>query len=224
MSIMKLLSLREVIEVIASCANDKNVYRRYGWVYVHEDDGDEGEGPIAAQRFFISMQGDKEPELLNESGDRSAFAVEHHLFPYLEAATFADVLGLQKAQKPLSDVADYARALEHYDRHDSFLDLNGSDAGDGRAIECSHLSRGLYREYDLTLEHCPAERAGDAARAVSALLGLPLREALALCRQPPVNLGQRIDANACENIENRFASLSLPLVRRTYHGLAWLQP
>jgi hypothetical protein len=222
---VKLLSLREVIEAIASCANDTDVWRRYAWVWVYGD----GDGPIAAQRFFIST----DEATLNESGDdRSAFAVEHHLFPYLEAATFAAVLSVQKAQKRLSDEADYARALEHYAHHDAFLDLGGSGAidlsgagaVDGHAMESSHLSRRLYREYDLTLEHCPAERAGEAARAVSALLGLPLREALALCRQPPVNLGQRIDATACEKIEHRFASLSLPLVRRTYHGLPWLQP
>ena len=197
---MKLLSLREVIEAIANCDDDMDVYQRYAWVYADGDD------PIGKQRFYLSSDHEEV-----ETNSRC-------LHPYLEAATFADVLSVQKRQNPLSTETDYARALEFYVDKDTFLDSNES----GISVEHPNLSKGLYHEYDLTLEHCPADRVGDAARAVSAVRGLLLRQALISCRTPPVVLAERVNAKACREIESRFAVLSLPLTRRTYQPLAWL--
>jgi hypothetical protein len=213
------MSLREAIEAIAACHDDGDVWDRYAWAYV------DGDGPLATRQWYLSTAEDEEDHLVDEFGEGlPAFAAERSMHHYLEAATFADVLGVQKRQRPASELADYARALEHYHRYDAFLDLGGFATGDGDAPLHPELSRGLHTEYDLSLAQCPAERAAEAARAVSAVLELPLGEALALCRQPPVDLGRRIDALACARIERRFAALSLPLLRRTYRALAWLPP
>jgi len=212
-----LISLREAIEAMADCRDDGDVWDRYAWVYV------DGDGALTASRFYLSSSEDEENHLVDETGEGlPAFAAEHGLHHFLEAATFADVLSVQKRQNPLSDVEDYARALKHYAHRDAFLDLGDFHASNDHAPLLSGISRDLYTEYDLVLAHCPADRIGDAARAVSALFEWPLPEALALCRQLPASLGQRIDSQACERIERRFAALSLPLVRHTYRALPWL--
>lgn len=212
-----LLSLREAIEAIAACRDDGDVWDRYAWVYA-----DDGEGPLTASRFYLSSAEDEENHWVDEIGEGvPAFAAKHGLYHFLEAATFADVLSVQKRQHPMSAVEDYARALRHYAQYDAFLDLGGFEAGHGDAPPLPGIARDLYTEYDLVLAQCPADRVGDAARAVSALFELPLPEALALCRQLPASLGQRIDAQALARIERRFAALSLPLVRHTYRALPW---
>lgn len=212
-----LMSLRETIEAIAACRDDGDVWDRYAWVYA------DGDSPLTASRFYLSSAEDEENHLVDETGEGvPAFAAEHGLYHFLEAATFADVLSVQKRQHPLSGVDDYAGALTHYAHHDAFLDLGRFQSGESDALPLPGISRDLHTEYDLILADCPAERVGDAARALSALFDLPLPEALALCRQVPASLGQRIDAQTCARIERRFSALSLPLLRHTYKALPWL--
>ncbi|MGJ7526688.1 DUF7716 domain-containing protein [Variovorax sp. GB1P17] len=220
----QLLNLREAIDALAACHDDSDLYDRYTWVYASDD------GPLRDARFYLSCDADEDEEeeetITDESGeDMPAFAVTHGLRHYLEAATFADVLTVQKQQQPLSVVEDYAVALTHYHEQDAFLDLGGFYSG-----ECASnaplpgISRELFAEYDLQLVACPAEHVGEAARATAALQQISVAQALALCRQLPLSLGVRVTGRERDRIEARFAALSLPLKRTTHRSLAWLPP
>ncbi|MFC5742671.1 DUF7716 domain-containing protein [Dyella tabacisoli] len=212
-----LLSLQETIEAIAASCDDGDVWDRYAWVYVNKGDA------LIRQRFYLSSAEDEEDLLVDENGESlPLFAAERDLHHYLEAATFADVLIVQKRQQPLSQLDDYAAALEHYHRQDAFRDLGDFHAGTGDAPALPGIARGLSTEFDLQLAECPAERVGDAARATASLLDIPIAEALARCRQLPLVLGERIDPQQCARIERAFAALSLSLRRTTYRALAWL--
>lgn len=217
----RLLNLREAIEALAACLDDSDLYDRYAWVYASDDDS------LQDARFYLSCNADEEDDsTADEQGDdMPAFAVANGLRHYLEAATFADVLMVQKQQQPLSTLDDFATALAHYHEQDAFLDRGGFYSG-----ECASnaplpgISRELFAEYDLQLAACPAERVVDAGRATAALLEVNVAEALALCRQLPLSLGSRIGGRERERIEERFAALSLPLKRTTHRSLAWLPP
>lgn len=217
----RLLSLREAIEALAACHDDSDLHDRYVWVYASDD------GPLRDARFYLSSHADEEEEPVADELDQDmpAFAVTHGLQHYLEAATFADVLTVQKRQQPLSGLEDYAVALAHYHDQDAFLDLGGFYSG-----ECASnaplpgISRELFAEYDLQLVACPAEHLGKAARAAAALLRINVAQALALCRQLPLSLGVRVTGSERDKIEECFAALSLPLKRTPHWSLAWLPP
>ncbi len=217
----QLLSFREAVEAVAACLDDDDLYRRYSWVYASEDVA------LRDALFFLSTDEDEEEEPVEDARGREmpAFAVEHKLVHYLEAATFADVLTVQKRQHSLSSLEDFAKALKHYHEEDAFLDLGGFVSGECASNAPIHgISRELFPEYDLQLVECPAQRVSDAARATAALLKINVGEALARCRQLPVSLGTRITGRQREQIEARFAELSLPLKRTTHRALAWLPP
>lgn len=216
----RLLSLREAIEALAACLDDSDLYDRYVWVYASDDDS------LHDARFYLSSNADEEDSVTDEQDeDMPAFAVANGLRHYLEAATFADVLSVQKQQQPLSTLDDFATALAHYHDQDAFLDRGGFYSGEC-ASNAPHagISRELYAEYDLQLVVCPAERVGDAARATAALREVNVAEALALCRQLPLSLGSRVNGRERDRIEERFAALSLSLKRTTHRSLAWLPP
>lgn len=217
----QLLTFREAIEALAACLDDDDLYRRYSWVYASEDI------PLLDARFHLSTDADEEEDPVEDAVGREmpAFAVEHELLHYLEAATFVDVLTVQKGQQPLSSLEDFARALKHYHEEDAFLDLGGFASGQSASNPpVAGISREFYPEYDLQLVDCPAERVGDAARATAALLEINVGEALARCRQLPLSLGMRITGRRREEIEARFAALAPPLKRTTHRSLAWLPP
>jgi hypothetical protein len=212
----ELLTLRETIETIVSCFDDGDVWDRYAWVYTDRD------GPLTACRFYVSSSDEETDLLIDEDGEGLPLvAAEHALSHYLEAVTFADVLIVQKRQRPLSTLEDYARALDHYVRVDAFLELGEATETDIEAALQANLATGLYTEYDLVLAECPAPRVGEVARAVSALFSLSIAEALSLCRQLPLSLGRRVNALECGQIERRFAALSLPLQKVTHRALPW---
>lgn len=210
-----LLTLRQTIEAIVACCDDGDVWDRYAWVYADGDD------PLDA-RFYLSS-GDEEDELLvDEDGEGlPPFAAEHALTHYLEAATFADVLIVQKRQRPMSTPEDYARALDFYHRRDAFLDLGEASESDIDEALRAGLSTGLFTEYDLVLATCPPERVGDAARTVANLFALSIAEALTLCRQLPLSLGRRVNRRDGEAIERRFSALGLPLQKTEHRALPW---
>jgi hypothetical protein len=160
--------------------------------------------------------------VLNEEGEEHpAFAVEHGLVNYLEAATFADVLSVQKRLQPLSRLEDYAVALEHYAEQDAFLDPGKFCSGGDEPEPLPGISRDLYAEYNLQLITCPADRIAVAARATAELLQIGVADALARCRRLPLVLGERIGARERNRIEARFAGISLPLQRTAHVSLAW---
>lgn len=215
----RLLSLREAVETLADCLDDEDMYRRFSWVYASED------LPLHEARFYLSSDEEEEDPVEDELGrEMPEFAVAHKLTHYLEAATFVSVLTVQKEQQPLSSLDDFAKALTHYHEEDAFLDLGHFASADGsaKAPVVAGISRELFAEYDLSLDDCPADRVGDAARATAAVRKINVGAALALCRQLPVSLGTRIGGREREQIEERFSALSLPLKRTTHRSLAWL--
>jgi hypothetical protein len=216
LSMAKLLSLRDSIEAIAACHDDNDVWDRYAWVYT--TDG----VPLLEAQIFLSSREDEMELLLDGDGEKHpAFAVEHGLVSYLEASTFADVLSVQKRQQPLSQLEDYAVALEHYAEQDAFLDRGEFYSGGSEPTPLAGLSRDLYAEYDLQLMTCPADRIATAARATAELLQIGVADALARCRRLPLVLGVRIDARESDRIEARFAGVSLPLQRMTHVSFVW---
>ena len=128
---------------------------------------------------------------------------------------------MQKRQQPLSQLGDYAAALEHYAEQDAFLDRGEFYRGGDDPEPSPGISRDLYAEYDLQLMTCPADRIAAAARAAAELLQIGVADALARCRRLPLVLGERIDARERDRIETRIAGISLPLQRTTHVSFAW---
>lgn len=212
----KRLSLLDSIEAIAACHDDGDVWDRYSWVYV--TDG----VPLAEAQIYLSSSEDETDLVADEDGEEHpAFAVAHGLVSYLEAATFADVLSVQKRQQPLSQLEDYAVALEHYAERDAFLDRGKFYSGGSEPEPLPGLSTDIFAEYGLQLISCPADQLLAAARATAELLEINAAEALARCRRLPLMLGERVDARERERIEARFAGIALPLQRTAHVSLAW---
>ncbi|WP_347900690.1 hypothetical protein [Pseudomonas purpurea] len=208
-----LCSLQEAIEAIAACCDDGDVWARYSWIYA------ETGKPLIQCRFYLSPDEDEMQD--NDYGEEvSAYAHVHGLYGFLEPATFASVLCVQKEQNPLSHVQDYADALEYYAEYDTFCEVKTPTSKGDRVP--SDLSRGFFTEYDLHLVECPDEQVISAARATAALLAINVAEALKRCRQLPVLLGERVDAHRRDALIERFAALSLPLCQTTYRPLIWL--
>ncbi len=203
----KLISFRETVEAIAACSDDRALWQRYAWVYV------EGDKALLESRFYLvsNIDEDDERRLLD-------FADRHDLSSCLEAASFADVLSVQKRQQPHSSLEDYAIALEHYSEQDAFLEVPGGD--DPKPAEPG-LSRDLYAEYDLFLAECAPDRLTVAAREVSTVLEINIANALQGCRALPLCLGERMTGDQCMQIEARFSALSVPLQRVTHRSFPW---
>lgn len=112
----ELLTLHEAIKAITAACDEGDGWDRYSWVYI------DGVITQPSCQLYLSSAADEEDLLIDQDGEAlPLFAAEHRLHHYLEATAFADVLRMQRQQQPLSDVADFAIALDHYDRHDVFL-------------------------------------------------------------------------------------------------------
>ncbi|WP_024656763.1 hypothetical protein N027_15145 [Pseudomonas syringae USA007] len=203
----KLSSFLDTVEAIAACADDREVWDRYSWVYVQERTS------LRDSAFYLVSRDDEDDEPALE-----AFAAQHDLCSFLEAATFADVLSVQKRQQPFSRLDDYAAALEHYAEQDAFLEI---DDVDETSASSSGLACDLYAEFDLYLADCSPDRIGAAARLTAALLEIDIASALRNCRQLPFCLGERINRTRCENIEARYAEISVALRRVARHSFPW---
>ncbi|PVZ19817.1 MULTISPECIES: hypothetical protein [unclassified Pseudomonas] len=203
----RLNSFRETLEVIAACSDDQVVWQRYAWVYV------QGGARLLDSRFYLASREDEDDE-----GRLLALVERYDLSPCLEAATFADVLCVQKRQQPHSGLEDYALALEHYAEWDAFLELPCADAPQ----PAEHgLAKGLYAEHDLWLAGYAPDQLASTAREVSAVMGINIAKALQACRGLPVRLGERITGDQCLQIEARFSALSASLQRVTYRSFPW---
>ncbi|KRE96564.1 hypothetical protein ASG87_16360 [Frateuria sp. Soil773] len=73
-------------------------------------------------RLYLSHAEDEEAALIDDHGEAlPPFAADQRLRHFLAAADFAEVLAVQRSREPRSGLADFARALDHYHRHDAFL-------------------------------------------------------------------------------------------------------
>lgn len=93
---IELLDLQQTLDAFAACNDDDAVWNAFGWVMASDED-------LLAARLWLPSSSD---EALDDDGERSAASAAMGLFPYLEPATFADVLDVQKRQRPLSSLQD----------------------------------------------------------------------------------------------------------------------
>lgn len=212
-----LLTLGQVLEAIAGCSNDREVWDRYGWVYA--TDGDERDA-----RFWLS---DHDAE--HDDARVEAFAAQHALSTYLEAATFADVLDVQKRQRPLSTLDDYAQALAYYSEYDAFAQVAGIDEALGeataeaqQAARALGVARGIFAAFDVALVQCPAAAVKEAARLTAAVRGIPLGQALPLCRALPVELGRDLERARATAMVAEFQAAGIALEIRGYRAFPWM--
>ena len=214
---IELLDLRQTLDSFASCNDDDEVWARYGWV--HASDG----GALRAS-FWLPAS---EAEAFDD--DELPTAVRAlGLSSFLESATFADVLDVQKRQRPLSTLEDYAAALDYYAEYDAFLQVPGIDEALGEASEAEQAAAlaigvgpGIYASFDVVLSQCPAQHVKDAARQVAGVLAVSIGEALAACRDLPVCLGEQLDRKRCAGIVAAFDAFGVSLHVRGYKPFPW---
>lgn len=115
----ELLTLRQAIDALASAFDEGDGWDRYAWVYIRGDIDD------AACRLYLSHAADEDDALIGDRGEPLPdFAARHELRHFLEACDFAEVLAVQRRLQPSSGLGEFARALAHYRRHESFLGLD----------------------------------------------------------------------------------------------------
>jgi hypothetical protein len=214
---IELLTLRQALEAIAACSNDRDVWDRFGWVYA--TDGDEREA-----MFWLS---DHDAEA--DDASVQAFVAAHGLTEYLEAATFADVLEVQKRQRPLSTLNEYAHALAYYSEYDAFAQVEGIDEAldqapveEQQAARALGVGRGIFAAFDLALVQCPDAKVKDAARLVAVVLEVPLGQALPLCRALPLELGRDLERMRAAALVADFQAAGMALDVRGYRAFPWM--
>ncbi|MBW8776867.1 MAG: hypothetical protein JF596_18200 [Stenotrophomonas sp.] len=215
----ELLDLQQTLQAFAACNDDDEVWDTFGWVMAS------GENLLEA-RLWLPSSSD---EALDDDGERSAASAAMGLFPYLEPATFADVLDVQKRQCPLSSVQDYAQALAYYAEFDAFQQVDGIDVALGEAtVEDQAAARevgvgaGIFASFDLVLGACPELQVKAAAQRVARLLEIPVGEALARCRALPLVLGEAPDRRRAQVIKDDFTAIGATLQVRGYKPFPWM--
>lgn len=216
-SMAELLTLCQALEAIAACNDDRDVWDRYGWVYA--TDGDEQEA-----MFWLSGH-----DVEDDDPAVQAFVAEHGLSPYLEAATFADVLEVQKRQRPLSTLDAYAHALGYYSEYDAFAQVAGIEealdeapAEEQQAARAMGVGRGIFAAFDVVLAQCPETRVKDAARLVAGVLEVAVGQALPLCRALPLELGRDLQRTRAAAIVADFQALGIGPEVRGYRAFPWM--
>ncbi|HET6555179.1 MAG TPA: hypothetical protein VFG49_16760 [Dyella sp.] len=112
----ELLTLPDAIDAITSAFDEGDGWDRYAWVYIR--------GDITSPdcRLYLSHVADEDDALIDDNGEAlPAAAARYRVHHFLEAADFVEVLFVQRRRKADSSTADFARALDHYRRHDAFL-------------------------------------------------------------------------------------------------------
>ncbi|MCD9086048.1 hypothetical protein [Stenotrophomonas sp. SY1] len=215
---IELLDLRQTLDTLAACNDDGEVWERYGWVHATE-------GGALVARFWLPPS---EEEAWDEDDEVAIAARALGLSSFLEPATFADVLDVQKRQRPLSTLEDYARALDYYAEYDAFLQVPGIDealgeasAAEQEAAQVMGVGPGIFASFDVVLVACPAEHMKDAASRVAALLAIPVGEALARCRMLPLSLGQHLDRRRCGEVRAPFEEIGATLQVHAYRPFPW---
>ncbi|WOS40093.1 DUF7716 domain-containing protein [Xanthomonas rydalmerensis] len=214
-----LLTLRQTLDAFAACNDDAHVHEAFGWVHAS------GEEPLQA-RFWLPPD---EATAFDDAGAAPAAARALGLAPYLEPATFADVLDVQKRQCPLSTLQDYAQALAYYAEYDAFLQVEGVDEALGEADEdaweaarAAGVGAGIFASFDLVLASCPPEHVKPVAQQVARLLDWPIGQALAACRAGSLTLGEALDRRRATAIATDFAALGAPLQAQGYKAFPWM--
>ncbi|WP_313415299.1 hypothetical protein [Stenotrophomonas sp.] len=216
---IELLDLQQTLRAFAACNDDDAVYASFGWV--HATGGD-----LLQARFWLPSSSD---EALDDDGERSAASAAMGLFPYLEPATFADVLDVQKRQRPLSSLQDYAQALAYYAEYDAFQQVEGIDEALGEAgaeeqaeAREAGVGAGIFASFDLTLKACPEGQIKAAAQRVARLLEIPVGEALARCRALPLVLGEALDLRRAQAIKDQFEAIGATVQVHGFKPFPWM--
>lgn len=214
---IELLDLRQTLDAFAACNDDDDVWQHYGWVYATDENVPD------AQFWLAPHDEDDDAEALQTSARALGLST------FLEATTFADVLDVQKRQRPLSTLDDYARALAHYLDHDAFAQVEGIDEALGTApeeeqdIALAHgVGLGIFASFDLVLTACPPACLKDVARRVADQLQIPLGQALPRCRALPLLLGEELDRRQASALAADFSALGAPLQVRGYRAFPWM--
>ncbi len=216
---IELLDLQQTLHAFAACNDDDEVWSAFGWVMASNED-------LLAARLWLPSSSD---EALDDDGERSAASAAMGLFPYLEPATFADVLDVQKRQRPLSSLQDYAQALAYYAEYDAFQQVEGIDEALGEAgaeeqVEAREagVGAGIFASFDLTLKACSEGQIKAAAQRVARLLEIPVGEALARCRALPLVLGEALDRRRAQAIKDDFEAIGATVQVHGFKPFPWM--
>lgn len=216
---IELLDLQQTLHAFAACNDDDEVWNAFGWVMASNED-------LLAARLWLPSSSD---EALDDDGERSAASAAMGLFPYLEPATFADVLDVQKRQRPLSSLQDYAQALAYYAEYDAFQQVEGIDEALGEAgaeeqVEAREagVGAGIFASFDLTLKACSEGQIKAAAQCVARLLEMPVGEALARCRALPLVLGEALDRRRAQAIKDDLEAIGATVQVHGFKPFPWM--
>ncbi|WMJ67908.1 hypothetical protein [Stenotrophomonas sp. 24(2023)] len=216
---IELLDLRQTLHAFAACNDDHAVHASFGWVHAT------GGAPLQA-RFWLPPD---EDTAFDDDGEVPAEAQALGLSEYLEPATFADVLDVQKRQRPLSTLADYAQALTYYHAYDAFLEVDGIDAALGEATaEDRAVAReagvgaGIFASFDLQLLGCAEDQLKAAAQCLARLHEVPVGAALARCRALPLTLGQALDRTRAQAIKDTFDAIGATVQVQGFKPFPWM--
>lgn len=216
---IELLDLQQTLHAFAACNDEDAVYASFGWV--HATDGD-----LLQARFWLPAD---EEAAFDDDSDVPARARALGLSSYLEPATFADVLDVQKRQRPLSTLADYAQALAYYAEYDAFQQVDGIDEALGEAgaeeqaaAREAGVGEGIFASFDLCMVACPVDQLKAAAQRVAHVLEIPVGEALARCRSLPLALGEGLDRNRAQAIKDDFDAIGATLQVHGFKSFPWM--
>ncbi|WP_312738275.1 hypothetical protein [Stenotrophomonas sp.] len=216
---IELLDLQQTLHAFAACNDDHAVYQSFGWV--HATDGD-----LLQARFWLPPD---EETAFDDDSEVPADARALGLSTYLEPATFADVLEVQKRQRPLSSLAEYAQALVHYHEYDAFQEVEGIDealgeatAADRAAARDAGVGAGIFASFDLQLLACADDQLKATAQRVAHLHEVPVGEALACCRALPLLLGQALDRNRAQAIKDEFEAIGATVQVQGFKAFPWM--
>lgn len=216
---IELLDLRQTLVAIAACNDDHAVWESFGWV--HATDGD-----LMQARFWLPPD---EDSAFDEDGEVPAAAKALGLSTYLEPATFADVLDVQKRQCPLSSLQAYADALAYYAEYDAFQQVEGidealgeADAGQQQAAREAGVGAGIFASFDLALIACTETQLKAAAQRVTRLFEIPAGEAFARCRALPLVLSSALDRNRAQAIKDDFEGIGATVQVRGFKPFPWM--
>ncbi|WP_295519368.1 hypothetical protein [uncultured Stenotrophomonas sp.] len=216
---IELLDLQQTLHAFAACNDDHAVYQSFGWV--HATDGD-----LLQARFWLPPD---EETAFDDDSEVPADARALGLSTYLEPATFADVLEVQKRQRPLSSLAEYAQSLVHYHEYDAFQEVEGIDealgeatAADRAAARDAGVGAGIFASFDLQLLACADDQLKATVQRVAHLHEVPVGEALARCRALPLLLGQALDRNRAQAIKDEFEAIGATVQVQGFKAFPWM--
>lgn len=216
---IELLDLEQTLQAFAACNDDHDVFASFGWVHATE-------GELLQARFWLPPD---EETAFDDDSEVPAGARALGLTTYLEPATFADVLDVQKRQRPQSTLAEYAQALAYYHEYDAFQQVEAIDEALGEATvdeqavaRAAGVGAGIFASFDLQLLACPDTQVKAAAQCVARLHEVPVGQALARCRALPLLLGQGLDRNRAQAIKDQFEAIGATVQVHGFKPFPWM--